>query len=128
MRVWGLSPENEDGMNTTRWTQRICIGTGLALASVFAVPAVASAAANPGCYTGCTPPTVANNTVPPPSSGSPGSSGTSGTNQTAATAASVSNGSTSLPFTGADVGELAAIGAGAIVVGGMLARRRRRTA
>jgi LPXTG-motif cell wall-anchored protein len=41
------------------------------------------------------------------------------------TSASMVNGSASLPFTGADVGELAAIGAGAIVIGGVLARRRR---
>ena len=39
-------------------------------------------------------------------------------------AASV-NSSASLPFTGADIGELAVVGAGAIVVGGVLARRRR---
>jgi LPXTG-motif cell wall-anchored protein len=35
------------------------------------------------------------------------------------------NGSSSLPFTGADIGELAAVGAGAIVIGGILVRRRR---
>lgn len=34
-------------------------------------------------------------------------------------------GSSSLPFTGADVAELAAIGAGAVVLGGVLVRARR---
>jgi LPXTG-motif cell wall-anchored protein len=35
------------------------------------------------------------------------------------------DGTSSLPFTGADIGELAAVGVGAIVLGGVLARRRR---
>jgi hypothetical protein len=102
-------------MKTMKWTQRICIGSGLALTSLFVVPTVAGAA-DTGCYTGCTPPTVSNNTVPPPAP-----------RQTdpVHTSASMGNGSASLPFTGADVGELAAIGAGAIVIGGVLARRRR---
>ncbi len=100
-------------MKTMKWTQRICIGSSIALASIFAVPAVAGAA-DTSCYTGCTPPTVNNNTVPPPSPRA----------DPVHTAASV-NGSSSLPFTGADIGELAVVGAGAIVVGGVLARRRR---
>jgi LPXTG-motif cell wall-anchored protein len=33
---------------------------------------------------------------------------------------------TSLPFTGADVEELAIVGAGAVLAGGLLIRRRRR--
>jgi len=106
--------ENEDDMTTIRWAQRICIGSSIALASIFAVPAMAGAA-DTTCYTGCTPPTVSNNTVPPP---------TPSSTDPVHTAASV-NGSSSLPFTGADIGELAAIGAGAIVLGGVLARRRR---
>jgi hypothetical protein len=96
-----------------KWTQRICIGSGLALASVFAVPGMASA--DTTCYTGCTPPTVSPSSVPPPT--------THGTDPLRTT--SVANGSSSLPFTGADIGELAAVGAGAIVIGGVLARRRR---
>jgi hypothetical protein len=96
-------------MKTLKWTQRICIGSSIAVASLFAVPAIAGADT---CYTGCEPAAVANNsTVPPP---------TGAANTTAAV-----SGSSSLPFTGADVGELGAVGAGAIVVGGLLARRRR---
>jgi hypothetical protein len=99
-------------MKTLKWTQRICIGSSIAVASLFAVPAIAGADT---CYTGCAPPAVANNsTVRPPT-------------DAANTTASVS-GSSSLPFTGADVGELAAVGAGAIVVGGVLTRRRRHSA
>ena len=98
-------------MKTMKWTQRICIGSSIAVASLFAVPAAAGA--DTTCYTGCTPPAVSNSSVVPPSSTDP-----------VRTAASV-NGSSSLPFTGADVGELAAVGVGAIVLGGVLARRRR---
>jgi hypothetical protein len=102
-------------MKSISTTRRICIASGLALASLFAVPAVAGAATTT-CYTGCTPGTVNNNVVAPPST------------DPVSTAASVANGSSSLPFTGADIGELAAVGAGAIVVGGVLARRRRSAA
>ena len=98
-------------MKTTKWTQRICIASSIAVASLFAVPAVAGA--DPTCYTGCTPPAVSNNNAVPPSSTGP-----------VPAAASV-EGSSSLPFTGADVGGLAVVGAGAVVLGGVLARRRR---
>jgi hypothetical protein len=102
-------------MKTLKWTQRICIGSGLALASMFAVPAVAGADST--CYTGCVPPTVQATSVTP--STGPGTS--------AVHTSAMVNGSSSLPFTGADIGELAAVGAGAIVIGGILARRRRQT-
>jgi hypothetical protein len=105
-------------MKTMKWTQRICIGAGLAVTSMFAVPAVAGADAT--CYTGCTPPTVSPNVVSPPATP---------TNSDGVQPASVTvNGSSSLPFTGADIGELAAVGVGAVVIGGVLTRRRRRTA
>jgi len=99
-------------MKTLTWTQRICIGSGLALASVFAVPAVAGAST---CYTACTPATVQGTSVTPTTTTSGDGSRTS----------ALVNGSSSLPFTGADIGELAAVGAGAIVIGGVLVRRRR---
>ncbi len=100
-------------MKTMTWTQRIGIASGLALASMFAVPAVAGAA-DSTCYT-CVPATVAGVSVTPT---------TTPTTDGSRTSATV-NGSSSLPFTGADIGELAAVGAGAIVIGGILARRRR---
>lgn len=109
-------------MKTMKWTQRICIGTGLAVASMFAVPTVAGADAT--CYTGCTPSTVSPTSVPPPEPNSAGGVHTTGGVHTSA----MVNGSSSLPFTGADIGELAAVGVGAVVIGGVLTRRRRRTA
>lgn len=54
----------------------------------------------------------------PPSSVDPG------THVEAATA--TQSGSSSLPFTGGDVAGLAAVGGGAIVIGGLLATRTRR--
>jgi LPXTG-motif cell wall-anchored protein len=112
-------------MKTMKWTQRLCIGTGFAVASMFAVPASmvafpAVAGADTTCYTGCTPPTVSPASVPPPSPSS--------TKPVHTTASTAVNGSSSLPFTGADIGELAVVGVGAVVIGGVLARRRRRTA
>jgi hypothetical protein len=109
-------------MKTMKWTQRICIGTGLAVASMFAVPTVAGADAT--CYTGCTPPAVSPASVPPPGPNS--TDGVPATNGVHTSA--MVNGSSSLPFTGADIGELAAVGVGAVVIGGVLTRRRRRTA
>jgi hypothetical protein len=102
-------------MKRMSWTKRITISSGLALASLVAVPAVAGAA---GCYPTCTPSTVASTSVLPPAS-----STTHGTDPVHTTAQV--NGSSSLPFTGADVGELAVIGAGAVAVGVVLTRRRR---
>jgi len=102
-------------MRSLTRTKRICIGASMAVASLVAVPAAAGAVGTT-CYTGCTPPTVSpNSTLPPPPS-----SGADGVH----TSASV-NGSSSLPFTGADIGELAVLGVGAVVAGGVLARRRR---
>jgi len=106
-------------MKTLTWTKRMGIGTGIALASIFAVP-TAVGAASTTCYTACTPPTVSPNSVPPPSP--PSHDGA----QTAAST-TIANGSSTLPFTGADIGELAAVGIGAVVIGGVLTRRRRRT-
>jgi LPXTG-motif cell wall-anchored protein len=106
-------------MKTMKWTQRILIGTGLAVTSLFAVPTVAGAVGTT-CYVGCTPPNVSPSSVPvaPTSDGGAHVAATS----------TLANGSSSLPFTGADIGELAAVGAGAVVIGGVLARRRRRAA
>lgn len=104
-------------MRTMKLTQRICIGAGLAVVSMIAVPTIAGA--DSSCYTGCTPPIVSPTSVPV----SP-----RGTDPVhTAAVATTTNGSSSLPFTGADVGELAAVGVGAVVIGGVLTRRRRTT-
>ena len=101
------------------WARRLIVGSSLAVASLAMAPGIAGA--TPGCVPagsvtepGCvTTPTVTGNTDPLPAA-----SGT-GTVKTTSTPSS-------LPFTGADVAELAVIGTGAVLAGGMLARRRRR--
>ena len=108
-------------MKTMKWTQRICIGAGLAVTSMFAVPAMAGADST--CYTNCTPPSVSPTSVPPPSPSGDGSPAVASSD--GSTATQVVSSSSSLPFTGADIGELAAVGAGAVVIGGILIRRRR---
>ena len=113
-------------MKTMNWTQRVCIGAGLAVTSMFAVPAVAGA--DTTCYTGCTPPSVSPTSVPTPTTSPTNDAPGTGTNGVTPAATTLANGSSSLPFTGADIGELAAVGAGAVVIGGVLARRRRRSA
>ncbi len=102
------------------WARRLMIGTGMAAVSLFVAP-VAAHAADTGCYTNCTTPTIASN------NGSPSLPFTAGPAQGPVTPASgePSSPSSSLPFTGADVEELAVIGVGAVVVGGLLMRRRR---
>jgi hypothetical protein len=95
------------------WARRLVIGSGFALASLVVVPSVAGAA-DPGCYTSCAPPAIAATT------------GDGGAVLPAASSGSGKTGSTSsLPFTGADVEELAVVGVGAVLAGGILIRRRR---
>ncbi len=89
--------------------QRVIVGSSFGVALWVGASASAGAAGTVGCYVGCTPPTVAATSATPPSTAS----------------APVVAGSSSLPFTGADVVELSAVGLGAVVVGGVLARRRR---
>lgn len=108
-------------MTSMMRTKRICIATGFAVATLLAVPTVAGAA-DTACYTGCIPPSVNPNSVPLPNPVPRPNPALA--NPTTTT--HVVNGSSSLPFTGADVGELAAVGFGAVVIGGVLTRRRRR--
>jgi hypothetical protein len=85
---------------------------GISALAVVEMPAVA-AFADGTCYTGCTPP--ANVSTQAPSS-SPATSPSSSTSS-----------SSSLPFTGADIEELVGIGVGAVLVGGVLVFRSRRS-
>ena len=91
------------------------LGLGLALTTVgvAAVPATA-AFADSTCYTGCTTPATS-----PPSTPLVSQPAAVPVEPTAAGAAS-------LPFTGADIEGMAAIGAGALVAGGLMVRRSRR--
>jgi LPXTG-motif cell wall-anchored protein len=107
---------------TMMWAKRLIIGSGLAVASLLMVPNVAGAA-DVGCYTNCAPPVVA-----PTSDGtSPSSALPYGSTPGAANPSSAT-GTSSLPFTGADVEELAVVGVGAVLAGGLLLRRRRSVA
>jgi hypothetical protein len=107
--------------------KRAMLAGTLATASLGVAPVVLGAtsagAASTACYPSCTPPVVSGNqaTTLPNTSGD-------GAATTAANAATPPTGgsSSSLPFTGADVAELAVIGAGTVAVGVVLTRRRRR--
>jgi hypothetical protein len=92
-------------MMKTRWIG-LGLGTVLTLAGVM-VPAVTASADATTCYTGCTPSL--------PSADAP-----------APVTKTVSVSSSHLAFTGADIEEMTAFGAGALVVGGVLVRRSRR--
>jgi LPXTG-motif cell wall-anchored protein len=104
------------------WTKRVLIGSGLAVASVLMVPAISGAATNCVQTESMQEPTCV--VVP-------AVNGTSGTVTPAPPGGSKRidpvSGTTSLPFTGADVEELAVLGAGAVLAGGLLLRRRHRT-
>jgi hypothetical protein len=97
------------------------LGLGLTLSAlgVVAVPAAAAFgdASQPAtCYTGCTTPATGTSTpvtVAPEPLSTP-------IEPTQAPAAG------GLPFTGADIEEMAAVGAGALVLGGLMVRRSRR--
>jgi LPXTG-motif cell wall-anchored protein len=104
------------------------IGAGVTVASVLMVPTVSGASCvqtesmtEPTCTVvpvvsgTSTTPTVAPTVTPVTTVVTP-----KGPDPVATT--------TSLPFTGADVEELAVVGAGAVLAGGLLLRRRKRTA
>jgi hypothetical protein len=84
------------------------LGSVLTLAGVI-VPAVSASADSSTCYTGCTTPGV------PTTPDGPAPTTKVDTVSTGA-----------LAFTGADIGEMTAIGAGSLVLGGVLVRRGRR--
>ncbi len=109
------------------WARRMIVGASLAVASMAMVPGIAGAASTSNCVPAgsvtepgncVTTPTVA---VDGQSNDGPtvATSGSSGAKATSAT-------TSSLPFTGADVVELAVVGTGAVLAGGVLMRRRRR--
>jgi len=106
----------------------VLIGIAALAVSLVAMPTVTvGASPDPGCYVGCTPPPQQAASGKPAGGTDPYATGpTGGTGGTTATTpTSSSSGLTSLPFTGADVEELAVVGVGALVVGGLLVRRRR---
>ena len=110
------------------WARRLIIGSSLALASMAIVPSVAGA--DPACTPSQTMnepttclvlPTVASTSDGPTTAAVVVAPTTvAAVHTTAAT-------TSSLPFTGADVEELAVVGVGAVLAGGLLLRRRRRS-
>ena len=121
--VRGTQGESPTGRRATNmWARRLLIGSGLAITSLVMVPSAAGAASCGSMSgVGCSPtPTIAGtskNLTPQsqlPATLAPGTS--------SPTHAST----TSLPFTGADIEELAVVGVGAVLAGSVLMRRRRR--
>jgi LPXTG-motif cell wall-anchored protein len=109
------------------WAKRVLIGSGLAVASLLVVPAAAGAATTGNCIVSqsLNEPTCA--VVPTPGTAAPAALTPDGGGD-APTVTPVSASPSSLPFTGADVEELAVVGAGAVLAGGLLLRRRRMAA
>jgi LPXTG-motif cell wall-anchored protein len=110
------------------WARRMLMGSGLTVASLALASGVAGAA---GCGSmsavNCSvTPVIAATSSTPTVASTAGSTGT-GTEPATVAATSTSTGSSSLPFTGADIEELAVVGVGAVLAGGLLLRRRRRT-
>lgn len=105
-------------MRSRLWGKRriAVFGAGLALSALGVAAPATAAFADSACYTGCTSPSI--------SSTSPSQGVTTQSQPTQTTSSSSSSG---LPLTGADIEELAAIGAGAVLVGGVLVRRSRRS-
>jgi hypothetical protein len=109
------------------WARRLIIGSGLAVTSLLvAAPTVAGAAASCGSMSGVgcsvTPVIAASSTsAAAPTTGATGTDGFPGSTSPTST-------TSSLPFTGADVEELAVVGAGAVLAGALLMRRRRQPA
>jgi hypothetical protein len=102
------------------WVRRLMIGSGLVAASFLVATPMAGAI---DTYTS-TPPAVGSTATTPPSA----LPFTSEPQATGATGTATQLGSSSLPFTGADIGELAVIGVGAVAAGRLLLVRRRRPA
>ena len=104
------------------WARRLIVGASLAVASVAVVPGFAGADPASGCVPAGSVTEPSNCVVTPVAGRStdpvvPVTSGSGGVKPST---------TSSLPFTGADVAELALIGTSAVLAGSVLARRRRR--
>lgn len=104
------------------WVRRLMVGSGLVAASFLVAAPMAGAV---DTYVS-TPPGVSSTATTPPSAlpftSEPAATGAAGTGT------GTELGSSSLPFTGADIAELAVIGVGAVAAGRLLLVRRRRSA
>jgi LPXTG-motif cell wall-anchored protein len=108
------------------WARRLIVGASLAMASVAMVPGIASADTASCVPAGSV--TEPGNCVTTPTVGNDGNDGVVQTPVAPVTSVppTPTASTSSLPFTGADVAELAVIGTGAVLAGGVLMRRRRR--
>ncbi len=102
------------------WVRRLMVGGGLVAASFLVTAPMAGAV---DTYVS-TPPAVSSGTSSLPFTSEPPATGATATSTGTGTAL----GSSSLPFTGADIAELAVIGVGAVAAGRLLLVRRRRSA
>ena len=93
------------------------LGLGLALSTLGVVAVPTMAFADSTCYTGCSGPAVGGSTATSAPAPIPVSSPVEPAQAPA---------SGGLAFTGADIEGMAAVGAGALLVGGVLIRRSRR--
>ena len=110
------------------WARRLIVGASLAGASVAMVPGIASADTATGCVAAGSVTEPGNCvTIPTVGGGGTGAVQTPGTPASSVDPTPTTS-TSSLPFTGADVAELAVIGTGAVLAGGVLMRRRRRVA
>jgi LPXTG-motif cell wall-anchored protein len=123
-------------MRVTAWTRRVAAGAAVGAIVVLLSAGTAGAAGSTpsGCVIPQTmdEPTCVVAPVVVASSNSPslpftGTTPATGPAVTPAAATPPSASPTSLPFTGADVEELAVVGVGAVLAGTLLLRRRRRT-
>jgi LPXTG-motif cell wall-anchored protein len=116
------------------FARRLLIASGMAVASMSLVsmaPGIAGAVTFSPQTMACAS-TVTQNCVTTPSTPGTVSATTGGLPYTASPTPGVTSPTaattSSLPFTGADVEEMAVVGLGAVLAGGLLMRRRRRTA
>jgi LPXTG-motif cell wall-anchored protein len=112
------------------WARRLIVGASLAVASVAMVPGIASADTGTSCTSAGSVTEPSNCvTTPTVNDGNDGAvqAPVVAVTKTATPPPKATATTSSLPFTGADVAELALIGTGAVLAGGVLTRRRRRT-
>ena len=118
----GRTTVTPGGRRQKEWTDMrriVLVVAAMATALALWVPTTAGATAEVGCYVGCVAPT----SVPVPPTG-PAVHAVS-VNPPAPSGSSSALGSSSLPFTGTDVIELALIALVLLAVGWALSRRRR---
>jgi len=107
------------------WARRMIVGASLAVASLAMVPGVASADTASNCVSAGSVTEPGNCVTTPTVAGGGQSTDPTPVATTGTSGAKVVT-TSSLPFTGADVAELALVGTGAVLAGSVLMRRRRR--